>query len=217
MSYLLAINGHQKEVDALLFDLDGTLVSTSACYRETVVRQISEELGLPYKQNTADAFWFGKNRNGYLEAQMGREMAQAFWTCFNRLDQPGRRAAATTVYPDVGIVLPKLPVPLGIVTACPREKMREYPLNYGMFGAVVIAHEHEFILPKPDPEGLYKCAEQLGVLPERCAYVGNGEEDIIAARAARMLDILIERGEVQVEEEPTLRITTLEDLLSRSA
>lgn len=39
---------------------------------------------------------------------------------------------------------------------------------------------------KPHPEPLFEAARQLGIAPERCAYVGDDERDIVAGRAAGM-------------------------------
>ena len=39
---------------------------------------------------------------------------------------------------------------------------------------------------KPHPAPLLEAARQIGVAPERCAYVGDDERDIIAGRAAGM-------------------------------
>ena len=43
---------------------------------------------------------------------------------------------------------------------------------------------------KPDPDQLLAAAEQLGVDPRACAYVGDDERDIVAARAAGMPSVV---------------------------
>ena len=43
---------------------------------------------------------------------------------------------------------------------------------------------------KPDPEPLLLAAQKLGVLPEDCVYVGDVENDVVAAKAAGMKSIL---------------------------
>jgi len=43
---------------------------------------------------------------------------------------------------------------------------------------------------KPDPLPLTHAAQQLGVAPAECVYVGDDERDIIAARAAGMASIV---------------------------
>ncbi len=42
---------------------------------------------------------------------------------------------------------------------------------------------------KPHPAPLLKVAEKLGVTPQHCAYIGDYEGDIVAAKAAGMLSV----------------------------
>ncbi len=42
---------------------------------------------------------------------------------------------------------------------------------------------------KPDPEPLLLCAERLGVTASEAVYVGDAPNDILAARAAGMIDV----------------------------
>jgi pyrophosphatase PpaX len=54
---------------------------------------------------------------------------------------------------------------------------------------VVVAYE-DTVNHKPDPEPLLLAAEKLAVFPKECVYIGDAENDIAAARAARMKSIL---------------------------
>jgi N-acetyl-D-muramate 6-phosphate phosphatase len=47
---------------------------------------------------------------------------------------------------------------------------------------------------KPHPAPLFEAARQIGVVPERCAYVGDDERDIIAGRAAGMPTVAASYG-----------------------
>lgn len=47
---------------------------------------------------------------------------------------------------------------------------------------------------KPHPAPLLEAARQIGVAPERCAYVGDDERDIIAGRAAGMSTVAAAYG-----------------------
>ena len=48
--------------------------------------------------------------------------------------------------------------------------------------------------PKPSPEGLFKCCQEIGVSPQRCVYVGDSPSDAIAAKASGMLAIGVTWG-----------------------
>lgn len=43
--------------------------------------------------------------------------------------------------------------------------------------------------PKPQPDGLYQCCDEIGVAPERCVYVGDSPSDAVAAKASGMLAV----------------------------
>ncbi|MBX4190717.1 HAD family hydrolase [Candidatus Saccharibacteria bacterium] len=53
---------------------------------------------------------------------------------------------------------------------------------------VVVTYE-DYKNPKPHPEPLLVAAERLGVAPQECVYIGDGESDIEAAIAAGMKSI----------------------------
>jgi phosphoglycolate phosphatase len=55
---------------------------------------------------------------------------------------------------------------------------------------------------KPDPLPLLHAARELGVAIEDCAYVGDDERDIIAARAAGMVSIVALWGYRLDEDDP---------------
>ena len=55
---------------------------------------------------------------------------------------------------------------------------------------------------KPDPMPLLVAAERLGVDPRDCAYVGDDERDIVAARAAGMPSVVALWGYRLSEDDP---------------
>ncbi|MFC7300269.1 phosphoglycolate phosphatase [Cognatiluteimonas weifangensis] len=55
---------------------------------------------------------------------------------------------------------------------------------------------------KPDPLPLLHAAQGLGVAPCDCAYVGDDERDIVAARAATMPAVVALWGYRRAEEDP---------------
>ncbi len=74
--------------------------------------------------------------------------------------------------------------------------------------ALGIAHHFEFILDsmtegvaKPDAELLQRGARRMGLDPAECAYVGNRHDlDVVAARAAGMVAIWVNRKREQPDE-----------------
>lgn len=79
---------------------------------------------------------------------------------------------------------------LGVATSRIRTRVYKPPLGSleSFFKATVVYEDTKNHKPHPDP--LLLTASQLGIRPEECVYVGDGESDLIAARAAGMKFVL---------------------------
>jgi HAD superfamily hydrolase (TIGR01549 family) len=80
---------------------------------------------------------------------------------------------------------------LGIVTSRVRNSVYEFPplAKLQKYFKVAIAYE-DTTKHKPDPEPLLLAADKLGAASENCAYIGDVENDIKAARGAGMKAII---------------------------
>lgn len=84
----------------------------------------------------------------------------------------------------------------------------------------VMYGERPDIPRKPDPMGLFRIMDELGVTPEECAYVGDSPGDMKAARNAGVFAIGAPWGYRNVEDfaaenaEPDLWIEDIRDLLT---
>ncbi len=107
----------------------------------------------------------------------------------------------TTLFTDVDVVLGAIEartLAWGIVT----NKATRYTLPLleslglaGRAGAVVCGDTTPFAKPHPAP--LLAAAEQLGIDPLRCVYVGDAERDITAGVAAGMRTIVARYGYIE--------------------
>jgi phosphoglycolate phosphatase-like HAD superfamily hydrolase len=78
------------------------------------------------------------------------------------------------------------------------------------FDAIVIAQEDNGVHEKPHPGGIELCLQELGVDREHAFFVGNGNEDVLAAQQAGVVDIYIERGAYMLDgTHPAYTINTL--------
>src|SRR3989344_1062148 len=188
---------------ACIFDLDGTLVHTTPEYRYDIVGRILKNLGVSCaSQEMIDAVWFRSNRNGTIERGFGVSPVE-FWEVFREYDTSESRKKSIQAYDDV-IMLKELKgrgVSIGVVTGAPRRiahlelELVERVLDANYIDYLVLARRDSGIEPKPHPHGLHVCMGLLGIEPNHTPYVGNGDEDAIAARAAGALDVIIDRGE----------------------
>lgn len=201
---------------AVIFDLDGTLVHTAPDFRYIIVGESLRELGATAKKEDVDKFWFGSQRNRIIEECFGVP-AEDFWKAYEKRDLPELRRAHIEIYDDFDFVrmLIKEGYRTGIVTGAPERIVNLYLENMDgiNFYAIITANTINGIMEKPDPHGIAVCLEILGVEKQQAIYVGNGEEDIVAAKQAGVLDVLIERGEHGlIETEPSLMIGSLYEL-----
>lgn len=184
---------------AVLFDVDGTLVSSIEGYRlaaERAVRpygwSVSPE-AVSRALNFGDRFWdlvvpAESAGDEELIARLRRD-TMAHW--------PAVLEESVLVYPgirDILGVLKAAGVRLGICTASRGEAFR--PLEQagllGFFEAIVTAED--VARRKPDPEGLLLCMARMGLEPDETVYIGDTVADIRASHAAGLYAVGVLTG-----------------------
>lgn len=185
-----------NDVDALLFDLDGTLVNTIplifACYHHTLsvhlpgfepAREvIVGNLGRSLDDILHDyAVAGGAAHPGTLSREMLHTYRAFQRANLDRLIQPydGIRDALAALHArGLG---------LGLVTSKVEWAARLSYERYGLgeFLSVLVFHD-DTPRHKPDPEPLLYAASKGGMTPSRTAYVGDSIQDVAAGRAAGM-------------------------------
>ncbi len=182
------------EVEAVLFDLDGTLIDAD----DAMIEQAAKWL-----QPLARLFPQGDPRRVLRRAIMASEgPTNAFLTFLDilglddelfalgdRLRQLRGLRTPANFQPIDGVVEAVRELsgryPLGIVTTRSRRDAQTFLKQHALVGcfSVVVAHEDTWRL-KPHPEPIRYAAEQLGVAIERCLMVGDTSVDVRAAKAA---------------------------------
>jgi 2-phosphoglycolate phosphatase len=186
-------------VRAVIFDVDGTLVDSLDAYR-VVAELAAAPLGLSitpeavrHALNTGQNFWEmllpADHPDRAEMIKRLREEAARRWP--QVLRQHGR------VFPGLRQTLETLQsrgLRLGIVTGSREgvfQPLREDGL-LDFFAAVVTGKDVQ--RRKPDPEGLLKCVEALGVTPGDAVYVGDTPLDVRASRAAGLASVAVLSG-----------------------
>lgn len=206
---------------AAIFDLDSTLVYTTAEYRRSVVTSVLHSLRIgEYPDWFIDRFWFFGNREQTIRDALGIDPELVFRIYHKHDTEEGRRRN-TRLFDDLDFLdeLRTEGYKIGTVTGGSPHVMN---VNVDLIGrhrfdALVSANSYAVppLPPKPDPTGLFYCLQQLGVTPEEAFFVGNGEEDVGVAQNAGVLDILILRGEYEPPKvNATHQIATLYELRS---
>lgn len=195
------MQGHRFiDVEAVLFDLDGTLID-SAPDLAGAVEAMRLKRGLPPLPLTQYRPMAGAGARGMLGVGFGiapdhpdfLALREEFFLAYEH-----RLTRNTVVFPGVASMIAALVqrrMPWGVVTN--KSKRFTQPLTQALplfSSAKTIISGDTTAFSKPHPQPLLEAAQQLGVAPGRCVYVGDDERDIVAGLAAGMKTVAVTYG-----------------------
>ncbi|TLM78524.1 MAG: HAD family hydrolase [Actinobacteria bacterium] len=177
-------------LQAVLFDLDGTLIDSVGLILASF--RYATETVLGVEMSDEDLL---RNVGMPLRPQMeilapGRadELVAVY-----REHNNAHHDAMLKGYEGVPEVLDELRgrgLSLAVVTSKGTPLMMRGLDRFGLTGRFdVLVSMDDVTAHKPDPAPLLYAAERLGVAPSQCAYVGDSPHDVVAARAAGMLAV----------------------------
>jgi HAD superfamily hydrolase (TIGR01509 family) len=170
----------------VLFDVDGTLIDTYRLYLEAYSRALRPYVGRsPAHTEIAEQRPSSEKRflTDWLGARDGETCHAAMCDEYETL-HPTHCEGAYEGVREMLLALRTVGVGVGVVTGKGRRAwdVTEREMRLGPFAVVVT--EDDVRHPKPDPEGLLRAIEALGVRPEETVYIGDSVTDVEAARAA---------------------------------
>lgn len=193
-------------VDALLFDLDGTLMDTDDQTVERIALRLQRwHVPRPYRLARQLLMLAETPANAFLTVLDVLGMDAALMKLTDRL----RRLRGLSTQPDfwiidgVGEMLAALEgtYRLGVVTTRGRRDaegfLRQHAL--GHYFEVVVTRESTWRL-KPHPAPIRHAAQRLGVPIDRCAMVGDTTVDVRSARRAGAWAVAVLCGFGEQEE-----------------
>ena len=180
--------------EAILFDLDGTLIHTTHLYADACIAAM-EKMGLPftledfnrlYPQGTSFRDWILERGGTESLVTHGRKVRDEAYEDLLRTHSS---------FLDGAEELLKFLAdhPTGIITGSWRSYVHAIDEKLGVskhVGTVITADDMEPYY-KPHPHGLFLACDALGVDPEKCIYIGDQSFDVEAAKAAKMKAALI--------------------------
>lgn len=190
--------------EAVLFDLDGTLVDTAPdlAHATNALRQHHGLEPLPFEQIRGQV---SNGGSALVTLAIGLEHGtQAHDTARQYLLDAYEQAVAvhSQVFPPLDHWLARWHSDArlwGIVTNKPRRYtlplLKALALNPG---ALLCADD--LSVKKPAPEPLWEAAHRLGVPPQACWYVGDHVRDMEAAKAAGMTAVAVGYGYISEED-----------------
>jgi HAD superfamily hydrolase (TIGR01549 family) len=182
-------------VQALIFDLDGTLVDTVYPHVYAWQRALAEA-GMPldgwriHRKIGMSGGLFtravAREIGRELSAEEAEAVQQRHGEIFRELE-PTRRAL-----PGAAALLGRLRaegVPHGIATSGRRPEIDASLEALGAPADMVVVARGDVVRAKPEPDLFLTCADRLDVEPEDAYVVGDAVWDLLAARRARMLSV----------------------------
>jgi sugar-phosphatase len=172
------------DVDAVLLDMDGTLVSSDAAVERAWTRWATEQglnpvavLAIAHGQPTERTI--GQMVPGLAPAKVAEAAARLLaMECDDVAD----------VGPAVGVdrllsVLERRALPWAVFTTASRRLARVRLEAAGIEPPILVTAD-DVTASKPDPEGYLQAARSLDVAPSRCLVVEDTEPGLTAGRAA---------------------------------
>ena len=193
------------QLDAVLFDLDGTLADSMT----SIAVALAETLGEQGHRTSPEELMphFGPDMRRVIRRAVAVDEAEAerlyslYLPNYYERHMPG-----TPPLPGSGELLDDLAprLPLGIVTSKLEAGARTLIANLGWAGhfGPIVGRDTTGIM-KPEPEPLLHALAELGVEGARAAYIGDTEEDMQAALAAGVavrVGVTVIRSEQQLRE-----------------
>lgn len=196
-----------RRADAVLFDLDGTLLDTApdmiGALNELRAEQDLEPMDYSLARTQVSHGSSGLMKLSFpdLEGEAFEQLREYYLTIYDR-----RLAVETAPFPGFDRVLSRLEeegMPWGIVTNKPGFLTVPLLAALGLDrrAACVVSGD---TLPqrKPHPAPLLHASAQIGLPPQRCVYVGDAERDVLSARAAGMPVLVALYGYLGPKDDP---------------
>ncbi|MBN8866268.1 MAG: HAD family hydrolase [Solirubrobacterales bacterium] len=210
-----------RPFDAVMFDMDGTLVNSQeailASYHDATTLVLGEPF--PVEQADIDMIIQMRGQESFpLIAGGDEEKAERIKEEFGRAYLIHQ--TRIPLFPEVDVMLTALKeagIGLGIATSKARSRFDEDMKRTGIGHYFDVTFTGDDVAnAKPAPDQIIAGIEHFGIEPERMLFVGDGANDVIAAREAGAKQVGVEFGfhpKDVAAENPTYMLASYLDLI----
>lgn len=198
------------ELQAVLFDLDGTLIDSAPDLGQAG-NEVRASLGLPPLPLALYRPVAGAGARGILGVALGvtpndprfERLREVFFSAYER-----QLTAQTRVFEGVAGMLEQLMacgLRWGVVTNKSQRFTTVLVERLPLFArASVVISGDTTAFSKPHPEPIFEACRRLNLAPAQCVYVGDDLRDIQAGQAAGMRTLAVQYGYLGTDADPTL-------------
>jgi HAD superfamily hydrolase (TIGR01509 family) len=184
--------------DAVVFDLDGTLIDTETIYRDAFM-EAAAGLGVvvPPRFYASLVGIASKERGVLLRRAFGAGFPVAAFLAAYYARRAALLPARIPVRAGAVSLLRRLDMPKAVATSASRRTAMAHLERAGLAGhfAHVVTRD-DVARGKPAPDSFLRAAELLGVAPDSCVAVEDSANGVAAAHAAGMRVVMVARQAV---------------------
>lgn len=193
------------EAEAVIFDLDGTLIDSAEIYFK-LIGEVCLRLGLP-SPSREEVLESARSAKGDLKKLLPERLVIKKDSVIDRALMMIRQLFPTMFKENVRIIpgaaellilLNQSKKKIGVVTSTHRRFLdtKLAPLKaagvLGLIGCIICIEDVREFKPAPDP--LIECTRIMAVQPEKSIYVGDSSVDMRAGKAAGMKTVGVLTG-----------------------
>lgn len=188
-----------EQYDALIFDMDGTLVDSMPRHLDAW-EATSAEFGLPFDRAQLNEYGGIPTRKivAILAEQHGLTIDVEAFTR-RKVALYMEHIQQVSVFPAMWELVRRChgKVPMGIGTGSPRNQAESILKSTGLDAYIqVVVSADDVVNHKPHPDTFLQVAEQLGANPANCLVFEDTQIGLQAGRAAGMETVLALEGEL---------------------